>query len=190
MFGLYVRFENEEKIVFGRTQRYNIRDYKCVCACLECLCYEILLCVRCTFPSAVSSSSSYDSFSTFFWLSLPHLFFSASLPHRPLRPSSQVRICSVLWKHVHVGISAVPFLHSFSFTWFHFSIFICWQIYMFLFGRALFPIDCFNHILGLHIIVSILIHFKYTKISSADEVAVCHWQSGSKLEKKRKKEKN
>lgn len=75
---------------------------------------------------------------------------------------------------------------EFSFTWFHFSVFICWQIYMFLFGRALFPIDCFNHILGLHLIISILIYFKYMKISSADEVAVCHWQSGSKLEKREK----
>lgn len=49
VFELYVRFENGRRshhIAIADLAVHNGNDRACVCMCLECLCYEILLCVR------------------------------------------------------------------------------------------------------------------------------------------------
>lgn len=161
MFDLYVRFEEKKTTAsyLDRIWPYSTTIFvRRVCVCLECLCYEMLLCVH--------------------FLRLFH-FLRVLCPPPSLAhlPSNNLLCCET-----EAMLEFCRFyIHIFFFSLDFISVFIILanlQVFFFLKKRSLdassrvsFSIDCFNNILSLHIFASILIYFKYTKISSVDEVA-------------------
>lgn len=115
VFELYVRFENGRRshhIAIADLAVHNGNDRACVCMCLECLCYEILLCVRFL---RLLGCFYFCCFAYFFYISLS---FSPSLrPPLAYFPSNN----SLGWETVlefflllHSFVRFIANLHVFS----------------------------------------------------------------------------